>query len=248
MIVFDLSGLEYGVVALCAVMVGFAKSGIPGLLILAVPLMAGVMPARTSVGVLLGILILADVIAAVYYRHQVLWRHIFRLLPLTLAGIVVGYFGLRVVDDEQLKPLIGVIVLVMLGINYWRTMVGGEDRPIPTQWWFAAIAGFMAGIMTMMANAAGPIMILYLLSMRLPKYTFVGTTAWFFFIVNWVKVPFSANLKLMTLESVKLDLMMLPLVVVGAIVGIFILKRIPLKIFNLVVQILAALAAIKLLF
>jgi uncharacterized membrane protein YfcA len=246
--VFDLSGIEYGIVALCAVMVGFTKSGIPGLLILVVPLMAGVMPARTSVGVLLGILILADIIAAAYYRHQVLWRHIFRLLPLTLAGIVVGYFGLRVVDDDLLKPMIGVIVLLMLGIGFWRTKVGGEERPVPTQWWFAAGAGFMAGIMTMMANAAGPIMILYLISMRLPKYQFVGTSAWFFFIVNWIKVPFSTNLKLMTLESVKLDLMMFPFIFLGAVAGIFILKRIPLKIFNLVVQILAAFAAIKLLF
>ena len=244
----DLSGLEYGIVALCAVMVGFTKSGLPGLLILVVPLMASVLPARTSVGILLGMLILADVIAVVYYRHQVLWRHIFRLLPLALAGIVVGYFGLRVVDDEQLKPLIGFIILVMLGINFWRTHAGGEDRPVPTQWWFAAVAGFMAGIMTMMANAAGPIMMLYLLSMRLPKYQFVGTSAWFYFFVNWAKVPFSANLSLMTLESVKLDLMMLPFIVIGAIAGIIILKRIPLEVFNHVIQILAVLAAIKLFF
>ena len=244
----DLSGLEYGIVALCAVMVGFTKSGLPGLLILVVPLMASVLPARTSVGLLLGMLILADVIAVAYYRHQVLWRHIFRLLPLALAGIVVGYFGLRVVDDEQLKPLIGFIILVMLGINFWRTLAGGEDRPVPTQWWFAAVAVFMAGVMTMMANAAGPVMMLYLLSMRLPKYQFVGTSAWFFFFVNWAKVPFSANLSLMTLESVKLDLMMLPFIVVGAIAGIVILKRIPLKVFNHVIQVLAVLAAIKLFF
>jgi len=246
--VLDLSGFDYAVVALCAVMVGITKTGLPGLLILVVPLMASVLPARISVGVLLGILILADLFAASYYRHQALWRHVFRLLPLTLAGIIVGYFGLRAVNDEQLKPIIGIIVLVLLGLNYWRTAVGGEERPVPSQWWFAAGAGFMVGVMTMLANAAGPIIVIYLLSMRLPKLQFVGTTAWYFFIINWLKVPFSANLGLMTIESVKLDLMMLPLVVVGAIVGIFILKRIPLKIFNLVVQILAALAAIKLLF
>ena len=244
----DLSGLEYGIVALCAVMVGFTKSGLPGLLVLVVPLMASVLPARSSVGVLLGMLILADAIAVIYYRHQVLWRHISRLLPLALAGIVVGYFGLRLVDDEQLKPIIGFFILIMLGLTYWRTMAGGEDRPVPTQWWFAAVAGFIAGVMTMMANAAGPIMMLYMLSMRLPKYQFVGTSAWFFFFVNWTKVPFSASLSLMTLESVKLDLMMLPFIVLGAIAGIVILKRIPLKVFNHAIQILAALAAIKLFF
>ena len=100
----------------------------------------------------------------------------------------------------------------------------------------------------MMANAAGPIMIIYLLAMRLPKVEFVGTSAWFFFVINWLKVPFSANLELMTAESVKLDLIMLPFIAVGAAVGILVLKRIPQKAFNVVVQILAAAAAIWLLF
>ena len=100
----------------------------------------------------------------------------------------------------------------------------------------------------MMANAAGPIMVIYLLAMRLPKLAFVGTSAWFFFVVNWLKVPFSANLDLITRESVRLDLMMLPLIAAGSVAGILFLRRIPQKAFNSVVQILAAAAAIKLLF
>jgi uncharacterized membrane protein YfcA len=100
----------------------------------------------------------------------------------------------------------------------------------------------------MMGNAAGPIMIIYLLAMKLPKVEFVGTSAWFFFIINWLKVPLSMNLKLVTPESARLDLMMLPFIAAGAFVGIFLLRRIPQKAFNTVVQILAAAAAIKLLF
>ncbi|MCH7556006.1 MAG: sulfite exporter TauE/SafE family protein [Planctomycetes bacterium] len=229
-------------------MVGITKTGIPGLGILVVPLMAGVLPARSSVGALLGILILADLFAIVYHRRNAKWGHVLRLLPAAFAGIVAGYFGLKVVNDEQLKPIIGGIVLVMLGINYWRTRTKGKDAPVPTQWWFVVGLGFMAGVTTMMANAAGPIMIIYLLAMRLPKIEFVGTGAWFFFIVNWLKVPFSANLDLMTAASVKLDLMMLPFIAVGAVIGIFFLKRIPQKAFIAVVQILAVAAAIKLLF
>lgn len=242
----ELSG--WIVVALCAVMVGVTKTGIPGLGILGVPLMAIAIPARQSVGVLLGILILADLFAIVYHRRNAKWGHVLRLLPAAFAGIVAGYFGLKMVDDEQLKPIIGGIVLVMLGINYWRTRTKGKDAPVPTQWWFAVGLGFMAGVTTMMANAAGPIMIIYLLAMRLPKIEFVGTGAWFFFVVNWLKVPFSANLELMTAASVKLDLMMLPFIAVGAVIGIFFLKRIPQKAFIAVVQILAAAAAVKLLF
>jgi hypothetical protein len=191
---------------------------------------------------------LADLFAAGYHRRNAKWGYVLRLIPAAFAGIVTGYFALKVVDDELLKPIIGAIVLIMLGINYWRTRTKGKDAPIPTQWWFAAGLGFVAGVTTMMANAAGPIMIIYLLAMRLPKIEFVGTSAWFFFVINWLKVPFSANLNLMTAATVKLNLMMLPFIAIGAVVGIFFLKRIPQKAFNAVVQILAAAAAIKLLF
>ena len=244
----DLDLLGWVVIALCAVMVGISKTGIPGIGILIVPLMALVLPTRKSTGLLLGILILADLFAIVYHRRNAKWRHVLRLLPAALAGIVAGYFGLGWVDDRQLKPIIGGIVLVMLGVSYWRTRAKGDEAPIPTQWWFAVGLGFMAGVTTMMANAAGPVMIIYLLAMRLPKIEFVGTSAWFFFVVNWLKVPFSASLNLMTVDSVKINLMMLPCIALGAVAGIFFLKRIPQKAFNIVVQILAAAAAIKLLF
>jgi uncharacterized membrane protein YfcA len=184
----------------------------------------------------------------VYHRHNARWGHVLRLLPAAFAGIVAGYFGLKLINDRQLKPIIGGIVLVMLLINYWWTRAKGEDAPVPTQWWIAAALGFLAGVTTMMANAAGPVMIIYLLAMRLPKVEFVGTGAWFFFVVNWLKVPFSANLDLITAESVKLNLMMLPFIAIGAIAGIFLLRYIPQKAFNATVQILAAAAAIKLLF
>jgi uncharacterized protein len=243
----QLNGVGWAVVALCAVLTGASKTGIPGLSILVVPLMAMVLPSRDSTGVLLGMLILGDMFAVAYHRYNAQWVHILRLLPATLVGIVAGYFCLKVVTDAQLKPAIGAIVLVLLGVNYWRTSVRGPDAPIPTQRGFALVMGFTAGATTMMANAAGPVMIIYLLAMQLPKIAFAGTSAWFFFIVNWSKVPFSASLNLITPEWMKLDLMMLPAIAAGALIGIFFLKRIPQKSFNDVVQVLAALAALKLL-
>lgn len=169
-----------------------------------------------------------------------------RLLPPAFAGIVAGYLSLEHIDDEQLRRIIGVIVLVMLGINYWRTRTKGKDEPVPGKWWFAITLGFMAGVTTMMANAAGPVMVIYLLAMRLPKMEFVGTSAWFFFVVNWLKVPLSRKLGLMTVASVKLNLMMLPFIAIGAALGILFLKRIPQKTFSAIVQVLTAAAAVKL--
>jgi uncharacterized membrane protein YfcA len=243
----DLHAAGWLVVALSAFVVGMSKTGIPGLGILPSLLMVYVLPAQQSVGTLLGILILGDLFAAGYHRRNARWSHMVRLIPPALAGIVAGFFALKAITNEQLKPIIGAIVLIMLALNYWRTRGRGENVPIPTQWWFAAGLGFTAGLTSMMANAAGPIMIIYLLAMRLPKIEFVGTSAWFFFIVNWLKVPFQAGLANMTWASVKLDLMMLPAIAAGAVVGIVFLHRIPQKAFNTVVQVLAIAAALKLL-
>ena len=247
---FDLSWAGWVLVGLCAVLTGLSKTGIPGLGILMAPLMAMAFPEHTreSTGILLGMLILGDLFAAGYYRQHAEWKHVLRLLPPAFAGIVAGWQAMGFVTDAQLQRIMGIIVLGMLAINYWRTRVRGEDAPIPGQWWFAALMGFIAGVTTMMANAAGPVMIIYLIAMRLPKFAFIGTSAWFFFVVNWMKVPFSANLDLITGESIKLDLMMLPLIALGAMAGIVFLRRIPQKVFNSLVQILAAAAAIKLLF
>ena len=245
MIDLDLTG--WLVVGLSAFIVGVSKTGIPGLGILPALLMAYVLPAQQSVGTLLGILILGDLFAAGYHRHNARWSHMFRLVPPAFAGIVAGFFALKAITNEQLKPIIGAIVLIMLALNYWRTRGRSNDLHVPTQWWFAAGLGFVAGMTSMMANAAGPVMIIYLLAMRLPKVEFVGTSAWFFFMINWLKVPFHTGLDTMTLASVKVNLMLLPAIAAGAAVGIFFLKRIPQKTFSAVVQILATAAAVKLL-
>jgi len=238
--------------AVCAFLVGISKTGIPGLGILPVPLMAAILPAKASVGVLLPMLIFADIFAAGYYRRHAQWKHIIRLMPWTLLGIIAGYFAMDKVSDTQLKPIIGAIVLAMLILKFLqdrrKTLADSKTVSLTAQWAFVATLGFFAGLTTMMANAAGPIMIIYLLSTGLAKTEFVGTGAWFFFIVNWVKVPFNIKLSLITPDSLKLDATLFPLIVIGAITGILILKHIPQKLFRIVVMILAAAAAIKLLF
>ncbi len=247
---FDLNSVGWFLVGLCAFLIGVSKTGLPGVSILVVPLMAMALPghARESTGIMLGMLILGDLFAATYYRRIAEWKHVWRLLPPAFLGIVAGWQVMKFVTNDQLKHIIGLIVLGMLAIHFWRTRLRTEEAPIPTAWWFGGTLGFAAGVTTMMANAAGPVMVVYLLAMRLPKLAFVGTSAWFFFAVNWLKVPFSAQLALTTGASVKLGLLMLPLIVLGSVAGIFFLRRIPQRVFNTLIQLLAAAAAIKLLF
>lgn len=244
----ELGAGGWAIAICCALIVGISKSGVPGFAVAAVPLMAMVMPAKESVGAVLGLLILADIFAACYYRRHANWGHVARLLPPTFVGLMAGYFLLGVVSNSQLRPAIGVVVLMMLTVNYLWNKKSGLERKIPTGWWFAAGMGFLVGVTSMMANAAGPMSIIYLLAMRLDKLEFVGTGAWLFFIVNWIKVPFTMSLGLVTAESVKFNLMLVPASIVGVLLGIFLLKRLPQKVFVNVVQILAAVSAVKLIF
>jgi uncharacterized protein len=243
---FDLTVSQWTVLCVCAVMVGVSKTGVPGVGILNVPLLALMFQAKASTGLLLPLLAFADIFAVLYYRRHAQWSHIIKLLPPALVGIFAGSIIIRLINNAQLKPIIGVIVLSMLALNYWRSKKNNDSTHIPTHWSFAVCMGFFAGVTTQLANAAGPIMVIYLLAMRFDKHKFIGTGAWYFLILNWLKIPLFIWDGRITAASVQTDLLVLPFVLVGVVLGIVILKRIPQKWFNGVVQWLAILAAIKL--
>ncbi len=223
--------------------IGISKTGIPGLGMLSITLAALVIPARLSTGIILPMLILGDFFAVAYYRKHAKWKYVLRLMPWAAAGIIAGYFALGKMNDQQLRPIIGFIVLLMLGLNEADIL----DRwNIPAKWYFAAVVGLSAGFTTMIANAAGSIMIIYLLAMRLPKQEFIGTGAWYFFILNWFKVPFSANLGLINPDSLFLNLKISPAVVLGAFSGVYLIKVIPQRVFESVIKFFTIVAAVKL--
>lgn len=235
-----LDATAWTIVAFCALLVGLSKTGLPGAGVLAVPLVACVVPARESTGFLLPLLVAADILAIVYWRRNVDWPKLGRLLPWTVAGIVAGYFGLRFISNQGLMPVIGLIVLAMIGLTRWRTSRSGKCWQVPTSLWFAAAVGMLAGCTSMMANAAGPIMVVYMLAMRMEKKELIGTMAWFFWIVNISKLPFSGSLDLITLESLATDLALLPCIAAGGIAGIFLVHRIPQELFNRIIEVVAA--------
>ena len=231
-----------------AAVIGLSKSGVPGLGILAVPLFASIVPAKESTGFILPMLVAGDLIGVALFRQHAEWKYLWKLFPWTMAGVLAGWQALGWLNNSQIRPMIGAIVLVMLGLNLWRQRHPDLKDIIPTGWWFAAGIGLLAGFTTMMANAAGPVMIIYLLAMRLPPAAFIGTSAWFFLLVNTFKIPFSAQLGLITLDSIKVNLLLLPGIAVGALAGILFARRVPRHIFERTVQLLAAAGAVKLLF
>ena len=183
---FTLSALLLGTGA--AFLVGFSKTGIPGAGMPAIALMADVFhdDTKLSVGAMVPLLILGDIFAVIYYRRHAHWNRLFELFPYVVAGMIPGHFVLRLLNSDWLRVLIGVLILALLVLHFARQRFGWEK--MPDQWWFVAMMGFLAGFGTVVGNAAGPAMGIYLLSKKLDKHEFIGTSAWFFFFVNVSKV------------------------------------------------------------
>jgi uncharacterized membrane protein YfcA len=238
---------QWLILGTAAMIIGASKTGIPGLGILAVTLVALVMPARQSTGMILPMLIAGDICAVAYYRLHASWKYILRLAPWAVTGILIGTWALGRLNDAQIRPLIGGIVLALVIGNIWLTYRPGLRERLQESHALAAGVGILAGFTTMVANAAGPIMIIYLLAMGLPKNVFLGTAAWYFLLLNLFKVPFSAGLGLITWPSLTLNAMLLPAILLGAGLGARFARRLPEKTFALVAQVLAAVAAVKLL-
>lgn len=257
------------VLALVALSVGVSKSALPGLSTLGVALIATVMPAKESTGLLLLLLLCGDLVAVSSYWRQADWRLLSRMLLPVLGGVLVGVVFLARVDDLVMRRTIGAVLLVLLAVRAVRWFVdrrsarraerdaaqGGTgdtaaadvaDMPValgaavPAEHPAAqrphlgvgSVYGTLAGFTTMVANAGGPVMSLYLLSVGATKLRFMGTAACFFFATNLVKLPFSIGLSLVTVDTLRTALVLVPLVLLGAVIGRRLLRSIDQKLFE----------------
>jgi len=273
----DFSLLDLSLLALAASLVGLSKTAMPGAGTIAVAIFAAVLPAKQSTGALLVLLILGDLFAVWTYHVHADWPTLRRLVPTVLAGVLFGTFFLAVADDVTVRRVIGVILLALVAVTLARratatkrlsrsgleaapetatTDLNGntdhpEDTDNPTARRRRLLAtgsyGVLAGVTTMVANAGGPVMSMYFLATRYSMRRFLGTAAWFFLVVNLAKTPFSVSLGLISLASLRLDLLLAPAVVIGALVGRRVARRINQKLFDRLVLALTTLSAAYLL-
>jgi len=257
----DLAPLGWGaltVLALAALLSGFAKTAVGGVGLISVAAFASVLPSRASTGALLPLLIVGDVIAVRAYRAHADWGTLARLVPAVGAGVLVGVAFVARVDDTVMRRAIGgvLIVLLALQVHTRRRAAGaaadGTQDPVsatgrPTRWWTRWGFGSMAGFTTMVANAGGPAMSLYLLAARFSVMGFLGTTSWFFFAINVLKVPFSIGLGLITRTSLLLDLTLVPAVLLGTWIGRRVIGRIEQDLFERLVLATTLLSGLNLL-
>ncbi|GHI03254.1 UPF0721 transmembrane protein [Streptomyces cellostaticus] len=237
MTLWHISGWEFATLAFAALLVGFSKTAVSGANTVSLAIFAAVLPARASTGVLLPVLIAGDVLAVLTYRRHAHWPTLWRLFPAVAAGVVVGTLFLMWADDGVVRTSIGAILLLMAGVTLWRrrrTEAGDEPDAVTTRAgrMKARSYGVLGGFTTMVANAGGPVMSMYLLSAGFRKLGFLGTSAFFFLIVNVSKLPFSAGLGLIDRRSLLLDAALAVFVVPGALFGKWAVNRINQRLFE----------------
>jgi uncharacterized membrane protein YfcA len=232
---FILYGLEPWHLALLgfsSVCFGVSKTGITGISVIAIPLFAFVFGAKSSTGVILPLLCFADLFAVVYYRRHAEWKYLFRLVPWALAGFGLALLVDRFIgSDRGFKMLMGICIAAGLVIMFWndlRVRVSRNPEPgITDAPWFSVFFGILGGFSTMIGNTAGPILSVFMLSLRLSKESFVGTSAWFFLIVNYLKIPLQIFIwHNISVKSLQFDLFMLPFIVLGLWLGVLFVKKV----------------------
>lgn len=243
----ELEAAAWAMLAVGAMMAGFSKTGINGAGLLTVGLFAAVLPAKASTGLVLLVFLTADVFGVLSYRAHADWPTLRRLAPAVVVGILVGVVFLIYVDDTGLRRTIGAVLLLLVAVHLWFRKRSGDGgaRVLPRP--VTVAAGTGAGFTTMVANSGGAVMSVYLLGARLPMLTFLGTTVWFFFLVNLFKTPFSIALGLIDATSLMTALALVPAVVVGAVLGRLLIKRIQQPTFEWLVLASTVLAGLNLL-
>lgn len=240
---FSLSSLDWMLIVVCAMLIGMSKTGVPGVSMIVVPTLALIFGGKQSTGILLPILIMADVFAVIYYHRHANWSHLLRALPWAVVGLILALWIGNQVNDVQFKRLIAIIVFLSIAIMIWKDY-GTKKEFTPDHWLFAALLGVAGGFATMIGNVAGPIFAIYLLAMHLDKKSYIGTTAWFFFIINMSKFPLQALVwKNINLHTLAIDFVVFPAIALGAWFGIVVIKRIPELTYKWLVLVITVLSA-----
>jgi len=244
---FDFSLIQWLLLFLCAMLMGLSKVGVPGVSMFVVPVFAMIFGGKSSTGILLPILMMADWFAVGYYHRHAEWKYLRKLFPWAFIGIGIALWVGEVINDVWFKNIIAIMIFICIGLMLWK------DRQkkfsfFPDSWWFTTSMGILGGFATMIGNVAGPIFAIYLLAMHLPKNNFIGTTAWFFLVINLSKFPLHIFIwNTINWNTLKLDLILLPGIASGAFSGIWLVKKIPDKTYRTFVIIVTSVSALLLL-
>jgi uncharacterized membrane protein YfcA len=222
---------------------GFSKFSIGGMGLLILPIVMLTFPGPEALGVIIPMYIITDLMAISSYRKSIAWPTIFRIAPIALLGILIGGLILKDINAGQFSVMLGVIIVGIIALGYFLDNLPSSFMQHP---YAAYITGLLTGIISLIANAAGPLFSLFLIEQRLSKDAYVSTRAWAFLLINITKVPVLYSLNLLNIETITASLQCLPGLALGAFIGYHLLNHLNLKQFKRLIRIMATIAAIKL--
>lgn len=244
---YNLSVWQWVAISIAVFLLGISKAGIKGIGIIIVLILAFVFGEKASTGILLPMLITADVLAVIYYNRHTQWVYIKKLLPLMVVGVLVGVWIGNDISEELFKKIMAFIIIFSVLIMIYTEK--RQSLKLPKHPLFSGVAGFLSGFTTMIGNLAGPISNIYFLAMRLPKNEFIGTAAWLFFIINIFKLPFHFFVwKTVTKETLILNAVLAPIVMASFFLGAYLVKLISNVNYRRFILIVTALGGILMLF
>lgn len=238
---------DWILILLAAFMSGLGKGGLRGIDMLAVTIMALVFGSKSSTGIVLPLLCIADVAAVLYYHRHAQWNHFWKLIPWMTIGILFGVFTGKDMNEIVFRKIMAVIILITIAIVLF--MEYRKSQSVPSHPLFAASTGLSAGFTTMIGNLAGAFSNLYFLAMRLPKNNFIGTASWIFLVMNWFKLPFQIFYwKNITTQSFKVDLVLIPSLLIGFWLGVKLVGKVKEENYRKIVMVLTLIGSVVMLF
>ena len=243
----EISSLNFFIAAFCAFLLGISKAGIKGIASLIVTGLALVFGAKESTGILMPLLLVGDVFAITYYKRHLQKKHLFKLLPWMVIGVLIGVAGGTYISERIFKYGMASIILFSVALMYyWENK---KDKTVPSHWTFGGSMGLLAGFTTMIGNLAGAFSNIYFLALRLPKNNFIGTAAWLFFLINAFKVPFHIwSWETINKSSVIISLKLVPFVIIGLVMGVFLVQKIENEHYQKLILLFTAIGGIAILF
>jgi uncharacterized membrane protein YfcA len=217
--------IEWSLICLATFAVGLSKAGLSGVDIMNVTIMALVFGSKTSTGVVLPLLCLADIMAVLYYNRYADWKHLKLIMPWVIGGVLFGWYVGRDINEVLFKRIMAIIILAATLLVFWWEQK--KTKNMPGVKWFSGVMGVTCGVTTMLGNLAGVFSNIYFLVLRFPKDQFIGTASWLFLIINLFKVPFHIfSWETIDTHSFATDLIVAPVVFAGFFVGVRIVRKI----------------------